>query len=269
MEDTQVIRTQPRLQNEAAVFTSSFENTANRIGKQEVLQTTNAGTENDWNELGRGLSSLDKLTRLDVVQRLDTMEVCLGFARNNRYCINNERGEQIFYVYEASVCFMRQITGGMRGLVLKMTDEAQQDVVSLHRLFSCTSRCCWVCCNLQKMAIILSSKAFLASIHEVWSCCVPHYQIKDCNSQVLWTVRGSMCHCRCCCCQITFQFLTPEQDVSATVTRSWQGCKEIIGAANSFNIHFSEGLTVVQKLTILSASFLVDLNYFEKQNKCW
>ena len=30
-----------------------------------------------------------------------------------------------------------------------------------------------------------------------------------------------------------------------------------------------DGLTAQQKLIVLGGSFLVDLNYFEKQNKCW
>ncbi|KAL8596557.1 hypothetical protein ACOMHN_020379 [Nucella lapillus] len=65
------------------------------------------------------------------------------------------------------------------------------------------------------------------------------------------------------------KFLSPDGEEIASITRSCQGCKEIIGAANSFTLQFSENLTPEEKLIVVGGSFLVDLNYFEKQNKCY
>ncbi|KAK7488717.1 hypothetical protein BaRGS_00020014 [Batillaria attramentaria] len=247
MAEKQVIQSQPRSQIKGVDDrgSSSRETKDTEIHGGAGWQTTNANTDGNTDNavLGRGLSALQKVSKLEVEQRLDFLE--------------------------ASVCLMRQVTGAMRGLVLKMTDEDQQDVVLLRRPGACSSRCCWACCNLQQMDIVLPSGSVIASMHEVWSCCLPHYRVTDGDGQLLWTVMGSVCHCRCCCCEISFQFITPDGDVSATVSRSWQGCKELIGAANSFSIQFSDGVTVQQKLIILSGTFLADLNYFEKQNKCW
>ncbi|KAK7109485.1 phospholipid scramblase 1-like [Littorina saxatilis] len=235
------------------------------VRDRNALQTTHDGQVQQ-----PGFQILEKLNKLEVVQRLDTLEVCLGWTRNNRYCIYNEEGEQIFYVYEASVCFNRAVTGALRALALKMslsTDD-QDDVLNLHRPGACSSRCCWACCNLQHMDIGLPSGKVIATMDEVWNFCMPEYRMMDDTGQLLYTVKGGLCHCRCCC-QLQFLFVSPDGEEAGRITRSCLGCKELIGAANRFTLEFGDDLSPLQKLTILGGSFLVDLNYFEKQNKCW
>ncbi|XP_076468542.1 phospholipid scramblase 1-like [Babylonia areolata] len=283
------------------VIKSQPQSLSNGSNEKEGLQTTNSSPANAGNtektESFPGSSILQQLDKLEVVQKLHALEVCMGWARNNRYSIYNEEGEQLFYVYEASVCFHRQLTGALRGLALKVSlshlGREQEDVLVLRRPGACSTRCCWACCNLQRMEIqaLLSSggggggggggegeeevgeeegsRSLLASMEERWSCCIPDYHLTDAKGEVLWRVRGGACHCRCCCCVMQFQFLSRDGEEVASISRSCQGCKEIIGAANRYTIHFSENLAPQEKLIILGGSFLVDLNYFEKQNKCW
>ncbi|KAL8596559.1 hypothetical protein ACOMHN_020381 [Nucella lapillus] len=135
---------------------------------KELKEAQTAEKENVENFPGSKV--LQQLNKLEVVQRLDTLEVCLGWTRNNRYCIYNEEGEQVFYVYEASVCFNRQLTGALRGLVLKvsLSDADQEDVLVLRRPMACSSRCCWACCSLQHMEMVLpATGATLASMQEI------------------------------------------------------------------------------------------------------
>ncbi|XP_025095585.1 phospholipid scramblase 1-like isoform X2 [Pomacea canaliculata] len=210
---------------------------------------------------------LPMLNKITVKQRLHKLEVCFGCTRNNRYCVYTEEGDQIYYVYEDSVCLMRQMTGALRGLILKMTDEDQEDVLIMKRPARCSSRCFWSCCSLQVMDIIVQQdKEKAATIYEVWSCCIPQYRVVNKEGSLLWRVKGGTCHYRCCS-QIHFEFLTPDGERAAAVNRECQGCDELIGASNTFSIHYD--LDARQRLIILGSTFLVDLNYFEKQNRCW
>lgn len=64
---------------------------------------------------------------------------------------------------------MRQMTGALRGLILKMTDEDQEDVLIMQRPARCSSRCFWTCCSLQVMDIIVQQdKEKAATIYEVF-----------------------------------------------------------------------------------------------------
>ncbi|XP_041369321.1 phospholipid scramblase 1-like [Gigantopelta aegis] len=239
------------------------EHRENVISKQPV--SVQLGADN----LPEGLTELANLNTLHVQQRLDVVEVILGWERNNRYRITKSEDEQVLYAFEASDCGARQCLGSLRAFTIKVCDNSQQEIMTLHRPLRCSSRCFWWCCNLQIMEIHSPPGTPVASVREIWSCYLPLYEVLGVDGSVMYSLHGGCCHCRCCC-NVVFHVLGSKVGDSevATITKHWGGCKELIGAVNNYTVEYTEQLDVVNKMIILGATFLIDFNYFEKHGRC-
>ncbi|XP_048249399.1 phospholipid scramblase 1-like [Haliotis rufescens] len=217
-----------------------------------------------------GLKDLTKTNVLRVHQYLDVLEVLLGWERSNRYQICDADGKQILYGYEVGVCLARKVLGSSRGLVLKFSDNESQDVISLHRPLRCSTRCCWMCCHLQEMAIHSPPGTPIGTVREIWSCGAPVYNVYNLKEGLLYTIVGDCCHCRACG-DVTFHVYEgprEKEDKVADLSKHWTGCRDIIGAANDFSLTYIKDIGVKDKLTIFGAVFLIGFNYFEKHCRC-
>ncbi|XP_067657726.1 phospholipid scramblase 2-like [Haliotis asinina] len=217
-----------------------------------------------------GLKDLAKTNVLRVHQYLDVLEVLLGWERSNRYRISDANGTQMLYGYEVGVCLARKVLGSSRGLMMKFSDNESQDVISLQRPLRCSTRCCWMCCHLQEMAIHSPPGTLIGTVKEVWSCGSPVYHVYNLKEDLLYTIVGECFHCRACC-DVTFHVYEAskgKEDKVADLTKHWTGCRDVIGAANDFSLTYTKDIGVKDKLTIFGAVFLIDFNYFETHCRC-
>ncbi|XP_050399524.1 phospholipid scramblase 1 [Patella vulgata] len=214
------------------------------------------------------INVLTEHNEIIIHQLLDVVEVLLGWQRNSRYQILDKEGNQIIYIFEVADCYARQCLGGMREFSMKATDDDGVELLSVHRPLRCTSRCCWICCNLQELEIFSPPGNHIATIKEIWTCLIPTYTIVDPTEQELYKMVGECCRCKLCSNNV-FKVLDTGGEVVCTVSKIWGGCKDIIGASNDYTVQYNENLSAHERTIILGATFLVDFNYFEKHGRCW
>lgn len=98
-------------------------------------------------------SGLQYLTQVDQIichQIVELLEAFTGWEGNNKYAIKNSLGQQIFYAFEDSNIFMRQMFGASREFTIHVVDNLNQEVIKIYRPFVfCCAGCCWCanCCG--------------------------------------------------------------------------------------------------------------------------
>ncbi|KAF4116795.1 hypothetical protein G5714_001348 [Onychostoma macrolepis] len=92
-----------------------------------------------------GLEYLTQVDQLLVHQKVEVMEVLMGWETNNQYVVKNSLGQQVFFAAEESDFCTRMVCGPVRSFLLHVQDNVGQEVMALSRPLNCGS-CCFPCC---------------------------------------------------------------------------------------------------------------------------
>ncbi|XP_022327834.2 phospholipid scramblase 1-like [Crassostrea virginica] len=213
-----------------------------------------------------GLKDLKNLDEITVHQHLEAGDMC--FQRPCRYSVYGTGDDSILYAQEVSECYARQCLGAMRAFVLKISNRDGQDLIRLRRPLRCPCGICWWwCCCVQDLTIESPPGDEIGTIVEERICC-PVYKIIDDFDSVVYRVGFS-----CCLCKLCSDVVIPIYDGSgelrvAEIKKSSAGdCRDFCGSVNDYTISYLQPLTVKDKVLLLGASFLIDFNFFEKQQR--
>lgn len=219
-----------------------------------------------------GLTDLQNITEIKIHQHLDSTEVFCCWQRPARYSIYNGTKEEDHFLYaqEASECYARQCLGANRGFVMKLTNTDQQEVMRLQRPLRCPCGICWWwCCCIQELCIESPPGNPIATISEDRSmCCCPGYYITNDDDRIIFRIGFSCFLCKLCA-NVSIQITNKGGETVAEITKTSSGnCKDFCGTENEYTVKFLQAdLHVQDKIIILGSSFLIDYNYFERQQR--
>lgn len=221
-----------------------------------------------------GLEYLTQLDQLLVHQQIELLEVMTGFETKNKYVIKNSLGQQCYYAYEESDLCERLCCGQARGFQMHIVDNVGQEVIRVNRVFKCCVGCCWCisgdCCafTIEVQSPVGTSLGRIVQLHSKWS---PRYAIKDANDQTILVVQGPCCVCSgpCCTADVPFELMTADESQNiGNISRQFAGfAQEMWTNATNFGIQFPRDLDVKAKALCLGALFLIDMMFFEYNNK--
>ncbi|KAK3107537.1 hypothetical protein FSP39_016921 [Pinctada imbricata] len=210
-----------------------------------------------------GLAYLGALNEIRIHQHFDTLEVVVGWERNNKYRICNNADQQFMYAKEDTDCCTRQICGPLRPFLMDIMDNQMQPLIRLDRPLRCQSSLFW-CCYLQEIDIQSPPGISIGSVKQLWTPWKPKFEVLDAQGTAHFLIEGECCFC-CPCTDITFQVYTADKNMKlGEIIKHWGGCREILGGVNDFSVTFPPDLDVMKKALLLSATFLIDFNYFER-----
>jgi len=215
-----------------------------------------------------GLAYLANLEEVRIQQILELAEVVLGWEKNNKYNICNSQDQKFMYAKEDTECLTRQCCGIYRPFVMNITDNNEQPLMRLDRPWRCTPSLCW-CCHLQEMSIESPPGQLQGTIKQQWTCWIPKYKVYNAQEQVVFTITGECCYCKCGC-DVIFRVFEGDADSDSgqeigQIEKHWGGCSEIFGGVNNFSIKFPQTMDIQKKMLLLGATYLIDFNYFETQ----
>ncbi|XP_048777762.2 phospholipid scramblase 1-like isoform X2 [Ostrea edulis] len=220
----------------------------------------------DNETLPPGLKDLGSLGEITVHQHLEAGDMC--FQRPSRYSVYGQEEDSILYAQEVSECYARQCLGAMRAFVLKFSNQDGQDVVRLRRPLRCPCGVCWWwCCCVQELTIESPPGHEIGAIMEDRYCC-PSYKIIDESESVVYQANFSCCLCKMCSDVVIPVFDGRGEQRVAEIKKKTEGdCGDLCGTHNDFTITYLKPLEVKEKILLLGASFLMDFNFFEKQQR--
>ncbi|KAI1290050.1 Phospholipid scramblase 1 [Halotydeus destructor] len=210
-----------------------------------------------------GLEYLTQVDQLLVHQKIELLEAILGCETNNKYEIKNNLGQPVFKAKEDTDCCTRQCCGPMRPFFMKITDNADNDVIHIHRPLRCSS-CCFPCC-LQEMDIVTPDGQMLGSLIQDWSICTPMYTVKDASGTDVLKIEGPCITCRCCS-DVEFPIYALDGITQVgKITKQWSGLvREAFTDSDHFGVAFPLDLDTKIKAVLLGAVFLIDFMHFEQ-----
>ncbi|XP_021361678.1 phospholipid scramblase 1-like [Mizuhopecten yessoensis] len=246
-------------------------NNANPQGKKS-LQGHGTDVTEVKDDFPQGLKELVKAKQVIIKQCLDVAEAVLCWQRPCRYSLYNTEDDEDHFLYaqEVSACYLRQCLGAMRGFVMKFSNAEMQDVMRLQRPLRCPCGICWWwCCCHQELAIESPPGNPIGRIEENRMFCCPRYEIIDDSDRVVFHIEFSCCLCKLCA-DVSIQIFggRHSDEPVAEITKACHGnSKDCCGTENNFILHYLTDLDVQDKILLLGASFLIDYNFFERQQR--
>merc|ERR1712133_311857 len=136
---------------------------------------------------------------------------------------------------------------------------------------------CWCaninCCS-EQIDIESPAGVVIGSVRQSKSFWKPMYEVLDGNGTSLFNIKGPCCICSglCCCsaCCADYPFdITSSVDNAyiGSIRKMWQpGVKEMFSDSSNLSLTFPMDLGIEQKATLLGASILIDILWFEDIN---
>ncbi|XP_025078675.1 phospholipid scramblase 1-like [Pomacea canaliculata] len=231
------------------------------VTSQPVSQTgTMQPVDGGWMEapvvFGDDPQHLGYLTLIDQVlikQRIEHLEVVIGWETVNKYDILNSVGQRVYYAEEDTNCLIRNCCGPRRPFDIKIFDNLRVEVIHLYRPFRC---CAWIfccfCC-LQELEVQSPPGQTIGYVHEVCDPCEGVGKIHN--------VRGNLIALE----TIQIRELDNTTQVG-TITKQFGGLlREGLTDSDSFTVTFPLDLDVNMKAVAIGAAFLIDFMYFEEK----
>lgn len=214
-----------------------------------------------------GLEYLTMVDQLLVQQKVELLEAFTGFETKNKYLVTNNLGQKVYFAAEDSDCLSRNCCGNLRPFEMKIVDNFGNQVISLNRPLACQG-CCFPCC-LQTMEVSSPPGSIIGTIEQNWSIFYPSYSVKNASGDIIFRIEGPFCACKCCCQDVNFKVLSADGNTQVgQISKKWSGlAKEAFTDADNFGITFPMDLDVRMKATMLGACFLIDMMYFEENQK--
>ncbi|XP_693207.5 phospholipid scramblase 1-like [Danio rerio] len=213
-----------------------------------------------------GLEYLTQVDQLLVHQKVELMEVLMGWETNNQYVVKNSLGQQVFFAAEESHFCSRMFCGSVRSFLLHIQDNMGQEVMTLSRPLKCSS--CFFPCCLQELEVHSPSGSPLGYVTQSWHPYLPKFIIHNERKEPVLKILGPFCDCKCCS-DVNFEVMSlDESSVIGRISKQWSGFEaEAFTDADNFGLQFPMDLDVKIKAVILGACFLIDFMFFEHTQK--
>ncbi|XP_069753495.1 phospholipid scramblase 1-like isoform X1 [Narcine bancroftii] len=211
-----------------------------------------------------GLEYLLQMDKILINQKMELVEITLGFETNNRYEITNKIGQQMYYAFEKSNLCCRLFCGLRRSFKIYIVDNFGTEVMCLKRPLRCDHCCCP--CYLQKLEVQAPPGELIGYVVQKWHPCLPKFDIQDKNQKVILRIYGPCCHSGCLP-NYNFKIKTlHSSEVIGNIVKTWAGIViEALTDADKFEISFPMNLDVCIKAVLMGACFLIDYMYFENK----
>lgn len=212
-----------------------------------------------------GLEYLTQIDQVIIKQKKELLEILTGCEFKNKYHVYNTVGQQIFFVQEDTDCLTRQCCGPLRPFDIKVTDNYEREVIRLVRPLRCQG-CCCPCC-LQVLEVQSPPGQVIGYVKERWTCCYPKFDLENANEELLLTISGPLCPCKCCA-DVEFNIMSADGSTPVgKVSKQWMGAfTEMFTDADNFSVTFPMDLDVKAKAVVFGATFLIDFMFFETDN---
>jgi len=210
-----------------------------------------------------GLQYLATLDQLLIKQKIEVLELLVGFETVNKYEVLNSFGQSVYKVEEDSDCRDRLFCGSGRGFDMTLCGNDGQEVIHLQRPLRCQD-CCFPCC-LQEMEVSSPPGTVIGSISQQWSIFHPKLLVKDGLGNPVLRIEGPCMTFSWCGSDVDFNVVSVETgEQIGKITKQWTGlAKEMLTDADNVGITFPLDLDVKVKATLLGALFLIDFMYYE------
>lgn len=197
-----------------------------------------------------------------VKQKVELLEVLVGWETPNKYTVKDQAGNKIFYVGEESGCCPRQLCAGMRPFTLTVKDPVGNNILVYDRALDCG--CCFGLFCPDSLTVSTPNGQKLGSVQEQCSLLYPKFNLKDAAGNTVLKIEGPLCPMSLGCGQVVFR-VTNKNGVSVgTISKEWSGVvRELFTDADYFSISFPPDLDPSMKAVCLGALFLIDFEYFE------
>lgn len=229
------------------------------------------------------MAMLASMRRVSLKEKLQLMEVLIGFEMPNKYIISNECGVDCFVAGERSQGAMgmlgRQVfEGGERPWSLDMAllrqGFAPQPFCTLNRPFACT--CC--CLGRPFVNVTDMNGQRIGTIKDPFNCCHITFSICDKNDQEVLVIRHPVCSpemlcwgCPCGCQEVKLEVCDAGTGAEvATIHRVFtmsQGLGMVTGIgvdADNYTIDFGRIENPEWKLMIIATALFLDFRWFTK-----
>ncbi|KAK3733958.1 hypothetical protein RRG08_024758 [Elysia crispata] len=217
-----------------------------------------------------GLEYLAVVDQLIIKQEVSVFEILAGFEAKNKYRVLNSMNQQAYWAFEESDFCHRICCGPERGFTIHITDNSQQEVMSVVRDFRYCA-CCTLCADGCCMYPIVIKDKFgqkLGMTRAMNFCCTPRLGIFDNDDQLLYEITGPCCPCQGPCCTGDVNYpITSAKDGQqvGNISKIWGGVmREAFTDSETFGVQFPMDLDVKHKALMIGAVFLVDFIIFER-----
>lgn len=211
-----------------------------------------------------GLEYLAQIDQLIIKQKKELCEIFTGCEMQNKYHVYNTLGQQIYFVQEDTDFCTRQCCGPLRPFDIQVVDNFQREVIRLIRPLRCQG-CCCPCC-LQEMEIHAPPGQVIGYVKERWTCCYPKWDLFNANHDLILTIGGPLCQCKCCGDVVYNVMSSDETNQVGKITKQWMGLMELFTDADNFSVTFPVDMDVSAKAIVFGAAFLIDFMYFEQSD---
>lgn len=215
-----------------------------------------------------GLEHLNQLDKLFINQKIRLLEVITGFETNNEFTIMNPSGQQIYYAFEKTSCWVRNCCGPIRPFDMQIVDNSQNEIIHLYRPLACTS-CCFPCC-LQSIEVSSPPGTIIGTVHQKWRIFCPTLAIKNRQGKTVLKVEGPcikqiLC-CGACNKTVDYYITLPDGTHIGKISKEWtHWVRETFTDSDYFVISFPMNLDVRLKAVIIGACILLNAMYYERQ----
>ena len=195
------------------------------------------------------------IDQLIVHQKVELLEVMVGWESKNKFTIKNSIGQKVYWAAEESDCCSRQFCGPVRPFGMSIKDVYGNEVIHLNRPLNCQA-CCFPCC-LQSMEVSSPPGTVVGSIQQNWSLFKADLSIKNAAGDTVLKIEGPCCTVSCCG-DVSFKLMTLDGQQVGKITKQWTGLlREAFTDADHFGITFPIDLDVKMKAVMLGACFLI------------
>jgi len=182
-----------------------------------------------------------------IQQEKEMLEIFTGFETRNKYSINSETGEKLWYAYEESSTAARLFLKKRRPLIIKVIDRKKELVMTIDRRFHW-----WFPDHT-----VSTPNGVLGTIHRKFGFINKLFEIIDNNHKII----------KCCSKfpKIWTYNITDQGQQVGQILRKWSGLgRELFTDADTFLIDFG---TSKDKKMILATALAIDLNVFEQNHR--
>jgi len=210
-----------------------------------------------------GLEYLTQVDQVIIKQQKEMIEIFTGWEQNNRYRITNSVGQQVLFAMENTDACTRQCCGPGRPFEMSIYDNYNREVIHLSRPLRCRGPLCP--CSQQEISVLCNGTE-ISKVHEK-NGCAPGYYVHDGQGQSIFEVTSGMFP-NCKCSDVPFQITScMNGEVVGAVTKQWMGCGwETCTDVATYSVNFPLDLDVKLKAALIGATFLIDFNYYERDN---
>ncbi|XP_060570995.1 phospholipid scramblase 1-like [Ruditapes philippinarum] len=212
-----------------------------------------------------GLEYLAQVDKLVIKEQPNIIEMVAHAEQENVYNIFNASGQQVYRANEESDTCHRQCCRANRGFIMHVTDNLNNEVIRMDRVFRCVSYPCFSCigCCAHRVNVEAPVGTVIGYVKRKPSFCTPLFAIMDADDNEVLVISGPGCICQGCHCDVDFNISSGESDVGKIVKLAPQDLQEMFSTADTFSLNFPMNLDVKQKALLFGATFLIDFLYFE------